>query len=452
MKTGLLFILIIACAITIVLPAHASCVVSPDWPEGPCYDIGAISLEEKQNDWSFYYDHKGEPWMEQKKYEMINAIQTNSLSEWIELTNDTDANYNVHFYYYLLGQAPNTDGEYLFVCNMYEDVLKYEEILKDDLVLQSFLEKFPLAVSSLGGIDESRPPQTSIFYEYDEQNMRASLLIRAFEGDDQEPCLDPIMYTITYHNDSTDVKIRNFDTDTDEILEFLDSLYFTLPPLKQIKSGIALFDVQCNEGKSIVYKYDRMRAACVNDETETELINRGWALMRLGFPEYTRADFSSSLCGNYDGKWHPEYEGCRGNISDLQCSLMGGEFVDGLKICYGEICPENKTYTLCVTNSNEYDSAIPQNDMWCWTEWYLEKTAINESELVPSIQKTIAEFGPYVDVSEREITIYHNEEETVISVAGVWTKDQIQHEKLTSVVENYADDSKIMYDGIISCR
>lgn len=111
-----------------------------------------------------------------------------------------------------------------------------------------------------------------------------------------------------------------------------------------------MFDVKCGEEKYIVYKYDRMRAACVDGETETELINRGWALMRLGFPEYTHTDFSSSLCGNYGGKWHPEYEGCRGDISDLQCSLIGGEFVNDLKICYDDICPADKTYTVCVTN------------------------------------------------------------------------------------------------------
>jgi len=121
-----------------------------------------------------------------------------------------------------------------------------------------------------------------------------------------------------------------------------------LPPLKQIKNGVALIDVKCNEEKVKVVKYNRMSVVCVFEETQNELWERGWATMRF----YTEEETSShALCNNYEGKWHPEHEGCR-NITDLQCSLMGGKFVDGLKICYNEICPVDKTYTLCVTNSD----------------------------------------------------------------------------------------------------
>jgi hypothetical protein len=42
---------------------------------------------------------------------------------------------------------------------------------------------------------------------------------------------------------------------------------------------------------------------------------------------------------------------------------MGGKFVDNLKICYNEICPEDKTYTLCVTNPDIWD------DTWSVGNW-----------------------------------------------------------------------------------
>ncbi len=126
--------------------------------------------------------------------------------------------------------------------------------------------------------------------------------------------------------------------------------------LKQIKSGVALVDVRCNEGKYPAYKYNKMSVACVSEETLVELWDRGWATMRF----YTDEDTTShALCNNYEGKWHPEHNGCRGDISDLQCSLMGGAFVDNLKICYNDICPKNKTYTLCVTNSNDPEPEPP---------------------------------------------------------------------------------------------
>lgn len=129
------------------------------------------------------------------------------------------------------------------------------------------------------------------------------------------------------------------------------TLEYPVSPLKQIKNGVALVDVKCNEGKVPSYKGDRMRVACVSEETQSELWIRGWATMRLISPE---ENISHALCNNYEGKWHPEYDGCR-EVSDLQCSLMGGKFVDNLEICYNEICPDDKTYTLCVTNPEIWD-------------------------------------------------------------------------------------------------
>ncbi|PIY88110.1 MAG: hypothetical protein COY74_10015, partial [Nitrosopumilales archaeon CG_4_10_14_0_8_um_filter_34_8] len=121
------------------------------------------------------------------------------------------------------------------------------------------------------------------------------------------------------------------------------------PPLKQIKSGVALVDVQCSDGKVPAIRYDKMRVACVSLDTESKLMMRGWATMRLAMPG---DNISHALCNNYEGKWHQEYFGCR-DITDFQCSLMGGELVDNLSICYNGICPD-KLYSLCVTNPNLY--------------------------------------------------------------------------------------------------
>ncbi len=135
-----------------------------------------------------------------------------------------------------------------------------------------------------------------------------------------------------------------------------------ISPLKQIKNGVALIDVQCSEGKHTVYKYNRMMTACVSEDTQNALWLRGWATMRLISPG---ENISHALCNNYEGKWHPEYDGCR-EVTDLQCSLMGGKFVDGLEICYNEICPEDKTYTLCVTNPDIWD------DSWSVGNWTVD--------------------------------------------------------------------------------
>ena len=119
-----------------------------------------------------------------------------------------------------------------------------------------------------------------------------------------------------------------------------------ISPLKQIKAGIALVDIKCSDEKYPAIRYDRMRVACVSEKTQNELWSRGWATMRLSMPG---DDISHALCNNYEGKWHQEYNGCR-NISDLQCSLIGGKFVDDLKICENGICPD-RGYEICVTEN-----------------------------------------------------------------------------------------------------
>jgi hypothetical protein len=94
---------------------------------------------------------------------------------------------------------------------------------------------------------------------------------------------------------------------------------------------------------------------------------------------------------------------------------------------------------------------IRQNDMFCWTQWYIQNTMIDEEKLISSVRTTISMFGPDFDISNREITISHNNEETIISIGGSWTKDKIHHEKLTSTIKDHIRDSKIIRDDIIMC-
>ncbi|TAK27165.1 MAG: hypothetical protein EPO37_01000 [Nitrosarchaeum sp.] len=55
-----------------------------------------------------------------------------------------------------------------------------------------------------------------------------------------------------------------------------------LSPLKQIKSGVALVDVQCKDGNVPAVRYDKMRVACVSLDTESKLVLRGWAVSKEG--------------------------------------------------------------------------------------------------------------------------------------------------------------------------
>lgn len=50
-------------------------------------------------------------------------------------------------------------------------------------------------------------------------------------------------------------------------------------PLKQLKSGIVVQDVQCNKGFSLVIKAEDGSPACVKPETKIKLVERGWGMM-----------------------------------------------------------------------------------------------------------------------------------------------------------------------------
>jgi hypothetical protein len=133
-----------------------------------------------------------------------------------------------------------------------------------------------------------------------------------------------------------------------------------LPPLKQIKSGIALIDVKCNEGKYVVYKRDRMSAACVTQETENKLIfERGWAALRLGLP--ATDNLPRDLCSFYQGKWLAEYKECNLLEIPLQCSLLGGVYNECASACRHDpdfpnvICTDNCVEVCSIESSTLED-------------------------------------------------------------------------------------------------
>lgn len=50
-----------------------------------------------------------------------------------------------------------------------------------------------------------------------------------------------------------------------------------LSPLKQIKFGISIYEIQCKEEFAVAVKKSNGNPACVKPETKTKLIERGWA-------------------------------------------------------------------------------------------------------------------------------------------------------------------------------
>lgn len=91
-------------------PAFASCAVNEDWPDAPCFDVLPVNREEYRMAWAPYYDYKGSEWMEQKKTEILQAIENGTFMEW----EGSVENSNVYNYYHSVGLVPNQYDYFFF--------------------------------------------------------------------------------------------------------------------------------------------------------------------------------------------------------------------------------------------------------------------------------------------------------------------------------------------------
>ena len=105
-----IILLIFVGSVILASNAFAWCPQNEDWSDRPCYGAVDVRIEKERSNWEPYFDFKGSEWMESKKQEMTLATQNDTLSDWIELTSETQAHHNVHEYYFILGEAPNLEG------------------------------------------------------------------------------------------------------------------------------------------------------------------------------------------------------------------------------------------------------------------------------------------------------------------------------------------------------
>lgn len=69
---------------------------------------------------------------------------------------------------------------------------------------------------------------------------------------------------------NTELKKQNYESDENEHVQ-------SLPPLKQLKSGLEINQIVCKEGQVLAIKSSDGLPACVKPDTKVKLIERGWA-------------------------------------------------------------------------------------------------------------------------------------------------------------------------------
>jgi hypothetical protein len=147
---------------------------------------------------------------------------------------------------------------------------------------------------------------------------------------------------------------------------------------------------------------------------------------------------------------------------------MGGEFVDGLKICYNEICPANKTYTLCVTNHDLVDRKN-DDETASKVEQLLVENKINflSDKLVVATGPTIRGdpgCGAVVDASftthwfgvdsvsnPTQLTLYaENPNQCVVNTGSCFCNAQIQLTSLTlDELDYFTPEEQAKYANIL---
>jgi len=131
-----------------------------------------------------------------------------------------------------------------------------------------------------------------------------------------------------------------------------DEYPYGLSPLKQITNGSPIHVVKCKDDGALVYKFDMTSVACVSENTQTKLVQRGWGVKTI---EFSFQKMEEYLCDKYQGNWTDKTEVCE-NITQKQCSLMRGIFQSPLE-CQGLECTDNDK-VMCYKKNDSYYQQI----------------------------------------------------------------------------------------------
>ncbi len=129
----------------------------------------------------------------------------------------------------------------------------------------------------------------------------------------------------------------------------------TLPPLKQIQSGVKFHNVECKKGMELVYKKTDDTSACVTLLTKIELVVRGWAednRVLLGckgdrvqkcYPE-DPFEYRKTLYGYYFGD---DKELPSSDDYEFESLHTTNACTDKPRVCFGEFDNGTKIRTAC---------------------------------------------------------------------------------------------------------
>ncbi len=130
-------------------------------------------------------------------------------------------------------------------------------------------------------------------------------------------------------------------------------------PLKQVKAGASVADIQCRENLTLVIKSSDSSPACVKPKTAEKLILRGWAQDLTAIDSFEKCAAAGNpvmeshprQCRTSDGKNFVEKLGMAVMSNEGKCHELGGNWLEEFSECEfisAEQCSEmNGVYKEC---------------------------------------------------------------------------------------------------------
>lgn len=132
--------------VTLITQTFASCAFNKDWPQAPCLDTPPYTNEEQKQAWGPYYNYKGSEWMEEKKLEMIHALETGTFREWADQPKDY-SHWNVYEYFSIFEGFDYENKETLPPLKQFKAGIPLDEIkCRESLILVQKYNGLPACV------------------------------------------------------------------------------------------------------------------------------------------------------------------------------------------------------------------------------------------------------------------------------------------------------------------
>lgn len=145
-----------------------------------------------------------------------------------------------------------------------------------DPVVKQFLALYPSATfEHIKTGDEPGNPRTFSEFRHDWFLLR--LLVSTY--DKYGVCYPVYGYQVSYDDPNSETKKAWFENPHIRFENFDDAIVAVKKlsnPLNQLKSGIAINEIECKQNLVLIQKYDGT-PACVENETKKVLVERGWA-------------------------------------------------------------------------------------------------------------------------------------------------------------------------------